>query len=156
MKALISQSFDIFQTYGKQPEAIANMVQGFSMILHDHTDAEITEAFTLWMKTQSVLPTPANIFDLCEQARANSRKSSDDLSAAREATRKRLQAEYDAIQPMTEEEVQLYLQTHKAERTRAADRGKCDFSHFYRMPDDARQAVIDSIPECLNRLKISQ
>jgi hypothetical protein len=132
------------------------MVQGFGLILHDHTDEEITEAFKTWMKTQSVLPTPANIFDLCEEARASKSRATEDYSAAREATRKRLQAERDAIKPMTDEEIQTYLAAQRGNKHSKTIDKTGDTKHFDSLPADAKQAIIADIPQALARLRQSQ
>lgn len=64
MQGLLAQSYDIFNIYGKQPEAMKNILSGFALALQDYTEAEITAAFQKWLKTSAVFPTPADIIGL--------------------------------------------------------------------------------------------
>src|SRR3954470_18040265 len=54
LQALITQSFDIFQVYGKEPEAVKNILHGFSLVLDHYNGQDITAAFHSWMRTASV------------------------------------------------------------------------------------------------------
>lgn len=65
LRSLVQQSFDIFNIYGKQPEAVANILQGFGLALADQEITDIRKAFTIWLKTKSAMPTPSDIRDLC-------------------------------------------------------------------------------------------
>lgn len=76
MRSLIRQSFDIFNVYGKDPEAAKNILHGFSMVLEDHTDNDISFAFKEWLKEKSTMPTPSDICSICN-ARAKERKEEE-------------------------------------------------------------------------------
>ena len=132
------------------------MVQGFSMVLYNKTDEQITEAFKTWMKTQSVLPTPADILEVCEQHIAERNKSREDHRQAVEATRKRLQAERDAIKPMTENEIQTYLSAQKGNTHSKTIDKAIDTKHFDSMPKEAQQAVINQAQASLKSLRYGQ
>lgn len=136
------------------------MVQAFGVILFDYTDNEITAAFLEWMKTKPVLPTPSDILAICEISRAERNRNTEDFSAAREATRKRLQAEYDNFKPMPEGEFEGYLakikQELKPEAFTATSRKGIDTKHFDSMSEEAKQAIIGSVQESLANLRKSQ
>lgn len=68
LKALIEQSFDIFNVYGKEPEAVKNIIQGFALVLAGHDLRDIQSAFKHWMENQSAMPTPADILYLTKDA----------------------------------------------------------------------------------------
>lgn len=77
LRHLLNQSFQIFNLYGKEPEQLTAIFQGFSMILKDETEGDITTAFLQWMREKSVMPTPAEIYALCRgyvAARADAAK----------------------------------------------------------------------------------
>lgn len=71
LKALIEQSFDVFHVYSRPPEAIPNMVRAFRLVTDGVTTAEISQAFQRWMRERSILPTPADIRQLIDEARAS-------------------------------------------------------------------------------------
>jgi hypothetical protein len=72
LKALLVQSYDVFQIYGKEPEAIKNQLLAFSTVLESHAIEDITAAFTEWLRISAVFPTPADILKLTVAA-ANER-----------------------------------------------------------------------------------
>lgn len=61
LKHLVGQSFNIFNTHGRPPEAVADIFFGFVSVLGDRDIGEVTDAFVLWMKSSSVMPTPYDI-----------------------------------------------------------------------------------------------
>ena len=63
---LIRQSFDTFQIYGKEPEALENIFSSFYYSLKSYDTNQITNAFQEWMRSSRVMPTPADIIDICE------------------------------------------------------------------------------------------
>ena len=63
-RSLISQSFDIFNIYGKKPEAVENIVSGFNITLDRCSIHDITDAFKEWMRDESTMPTPSDIYKL--------------------------------------------------------------------------------------------
>lgn len=58
---LLSQSFDIFNTYGKDAEAFRSMYNAFKEELSGFSQESITRGFKEWLGSKSVMPTPADI-----------------------------------------------------------------------------------------------
>ena len=73
LRSLISQSFDIFNIYGKTPEASENIVSGFSVTLEHSSIHDITDAFKEWMRDESTMPTPSDIYKLISQYESDRR-----------------------------------------------------------------------------------
>jgi len=70
LRHLISQSFDTFNIYGKQPEALSSILSAFTVALEDIQTEDITHAFKVWLKRSSVMPTPSDIREIAvENAR---------------------------------------------------------------------------------------
>jgi len=61
LAALITQSFDIFNVYGKEPEALKNIIQGFSVALQNHDMQDIQAAFGQWLREKPNMPQPCDI-----------------------------------------------------------------------------------------------
>ena len=66
--ALVRQSYDIFQTYGKDPEALKSQILGFNQALKGYEQADIDSAFYGWLKISRIMPTPADIIEFVELA----------------------------------------------------------------------------------------
>lgn len=71
---LIKQSFEVFHVYGRPPEAIPNMVKAFLMVLDTATIQDVEKSFQTWMRTRSVLPTPADILALVQEEQRHRRE----------------------------------------------------------------------------------
>lgn len=69
MQALLKQSFDIFNIYGKEPESLQNILEGFNLCLEDMEIKYITSAFKEWMASSKNFPTPSDIRSLAIEAR---------------------------------------------------------------------------------------
>lgn len=65
LRALIDQSFDIFNLYGKSKSSAGSLLQGFDTVLEQYSIAMITQAFQEWMGKSSVMPTPSDILKIC-------------------------------------------------------------------------------------------
>jgi hypothetical protein len=61
---LLSQSSEIFNTYGKDSEAFRSLFKAFKQDLAEYSEESIVRAFNEWRKTKSVMPTPADILKL--------------------------------------------------------------------------------------------
>lgn len=78
LQALLKQSFDIFNIYGKEPESLENILLGFNLSLEDMEIKYITSAFKEWMASSRNFPTPADIRKIAiqhkdfEKSRVNS------------------------------------------------------------------------------------
>lgn len=70
--ALLTQSFEIFNVYGKEPEAVKSILGGFSVILAPYEIGHITAAFTRWMQISSTMPTPSDILKLTIESKSYS------------------------------------------------------------------------------------
>jgi hypothetical protein len=66
---LVSQSYNIFNRFGKDSTAIADITRAFIEDLQPYTIEQITKAFKQWRQTESGMPVPANIQDLIKNAR---------------------------------------------------------------------------------------
>jgi len=60
----VRQAYDIFNTYGKDPEALKTITLAFSQALGSQNIADISSAFQEWLKYKSGMPTPADILKL--------------------------------------------------------------------------------------------
>lgn len=72
---LIKQSFNVFNVFGVQPEAITDKVKAFMLVLDTATLTEISNAFEIWMRTRSLMPTPADISELVQEEKAHKRET---------------------------------------------------------------------------------
>lgn len=61
---LLSQSSEIFHTYGKDTEAFRSIYNSFKDDLAGFNQESITNAFKEWRRTKAVMPTPADILGL--------------------------------------------------------------------------------------------
>ncbi len=61
MRALVYQSFNVFNIYGREPESLESILLGFTIALEDIPLDYITRAFKDWLKTNTDMPLPANI-----------------------------------------------------------------------------------------------
>lgn len=62
---LTKQSYDIFSTFGTEPEALENIYLGFMKVLERCTVEEVERAFDIWLHTRKVMPRPCNILKRC-------------------------------------------------------------------------------------------
>lgn len=61
IRALVYQSFNIFNIYGREPESLESILFGFTVALEDIELKYITKAFKEWLQQSSSMPTPADI-----------------------------------------------------------------------------------------------
>lgn len=100
-----------------------------------------------WMKTKSVLPTPANILDLCEREFIRQSRHDPETMAARDRTAKRLRDENkkkgDFLSRMTEEEFNTWLERMKEnlKTEHVREIGKIDTSHFDKLNDEQKKQM---------------
>ena len=64
LASLLESCWNTLNTYGKEPEAMKDTVIWFIRVLADNTTKEITVAFIKYMKINSVMPTPSDIYKL--------------------------------------------------------------------------------------------
>jgi hypothetical protein len=74
LRLLIEQSFDVFNQYGRSPEAVANQLQAFSLVLERYDAGEIQTAFRKWMGASAIMPTPSDIRQSIDEARRHKRE----------------------------------------------------------------------------------
>lgn len=67
LRYLLQQSIDIFNVYGKEPEQLKNILQGFVMILDPYSSEDISAAFKEWMAESANMPTPADILKIVKR-----------------------------------------------------------------------------------------
>ncbi len=70
LQDLVSQSFNTFNIYGKQPEAAADIVKMFVTVLEDEKIEDITAGFKKWAMDHSAMPTPADIRKICVELKS--------------------------------------------------------------------------------------
>lgn len=88
--ALVRQSYDIFDTFGKPPESLENVNLGFYLVLDGFDPDVITRAFHQYLKTKSVMPKPAQILEIINSKTEVGLTEADKrLMRARDATAKR-------------------------------------------------------------------
>lgn len=63
---MLRQCFDLLNIYGRPPETIETLILGFALVLEDFSSPTIKAAFTRWIKTETVMPVPADIAKLCQ------------------------------------------------------------------------------------------
>lgn len=61
---LVTQSYDIFNTYGKDPEALRSIYKAFETELAGINSESLQRVFKEWLRTKSRMPTPADILGL--------------------------------------------------------------------------------------------
>lgn len=60
---LVSQSYNIFNRYGKDTDALKDITRAFIEDLREFSADQITGGFKAWRKRKDGMPTPANIID---------------------------------------------------------------------------------------------
>jgi hypothetical protein len=63
---LLSQCFDVLNTYGKTPEQLENMTGMFLATLQGYDFKDVKSAFIQHMRTSRSMPTPADIINIIE------------------------------------------------------------------------------------------
>ena len=63
---MIEYCFESQRVYGKEPEQVTATVKMFQLILGDLPYSKIRQAFIHYLKRNSEMPTPADIFKLIE------------------------------------------------------------------------------------------
>lgn len=61
LKDMLTQSFEIFEKFGKQPEEIKTAVKTFDMVLNPYRTEDIAKAFVSWLDTGKKMPLPSDI-----------------------------------------------------------------------------------------------
>lgn len=74
LRSLITQSFEVFNVYGKEPESVESIIRAFNFALEGYSLAEITKAFKSWMHGKTVMPTPADILGIAKENRKHARE----------------------------------------------------------------------------------
>jgi hypothetical protein len=75
---LLRQSYDNLQKYGKEPEDLRNVLNGFTVVLKDLRIEYVTDAFHTWLRSRREFPSPSDIRTLALDAKevADSRRNS--------------------------------------------------------------------------------
>lgn len=78
---LVSQSYNIFNRYGKDGDALRDITRAFIEDLSEFPEDKITAGFKAWRQKKDGMPTPANIINEIKNAQETSygglRKFSD-------------------------------------------------------------------------------
>jgi hypothetical protein len=67
----VAQSYNIFNRFGKDSSAIADITRAFIEDLQGYSIDQITGAFKQWRQTESGMPVPANIQNIIKQEKIN-------------------------------------------------------------------------------------
>ena len=155
--ALVRQSFDTFNLYGRQPESLENQTRSFSFVLKDFTDNEITSAFAEWL-TKETMPVPANILALCEFARKaptidGETVKARDAAKAREEQRKRDLLNQSPLSDKEFDEMMENVRDQLKPERKKLTSGKIDTSHFDRMSQAAQDHVKNELAKSVQRMR---
>lgn len=71
---LVSQSYNIFNRYGKDSTALRDITRAFIEDLSEYSIEDITAAFKSWRRCDSGMPTPANIINQINEGKSKSSK----------------------------------------------------------------------------------
>lgn len=63
---LVRQSYDIFNKFGRNPDELKSLTHAFLLDLENYSAEQITTAFTVWRRNNSVMPTPADILKIIQ------------------------------------------------------------------------------------------
>jgi hypothetical protein len=66
---LLRQSYDNLQKFGKEPEDLRNVLNGFTVVLKDLPIEFVTDAFQEWLRSRREFPSPSDIRSLAIEAR---------------------------------------------------------------------------------------
>lgn len=80
LSALLLICFDVLDTFGKEPEQLANINKAFQMFLADYPYSSIEKAFKVYMSEQSVMPKPADIIKIIETGLLKNKRLSSGLT----------------------------------------------------------------------------
>lgn len=64
---MIFQCFQSLNVYGKEPEALENVVSIFTLVLADYPMEKIRQAFGYYLKFNDQMPTPSAIVNIIER-----------------------------------------------------------------------------------------
>jgi hypothetical protein len=70
LAVLVGQSFETLRVFGKEPGQLKTITRTFLMMLAEFPIIRVRAAFIAWMKTQSEMPTPADIIGLIDGGNA--------------------------------------------------------------------------------------
>lgn len=66
LSALLLICFDALDTYGKEPEQLANVVKTFELVLGRFRFDQIERAFAVYLERNTQMPKPADIVNIIE------------------------------------------------------------------------------------------
>ena len=64
---LVSQSYNIFNRYGKDKDALKDIIRAFVEDLREYSENQITNAFRQWRLRSDGMPAPANIIKIIQE-----------------------------------------------------------------------------------------
>lgn len=67
MLNILSVCADTLNTYGKTPGQLVNAGKAFNMVLADCNALDVRNAFEVWMRRSSEMPTPFDILNLVQR-----------------------------------------------------------------------------------------
>lgn len=67
LSGMLLVCFDALRTYGKEPEALENIIALHQMVLADYPIAAIETALRFYMKHNNEMPTPADLVHIIER-----------------------------------------------------------------------------------------
>jgi hypothetical protein len=158
LEDLLSQSFDIFNTYGKDPEALKSIYHGFETVLAGYSERQILSAFREWLDEHDTMPTPAAIKKIINWEPLP--KSHETRMFEREVEQQRVRAEkYHQLPPEKQkehDELMAALRQRHENPKLARGPGKLDYKHWKSTPEEVQKAIMADMPNSLKRLRASQ
>lgn len=138
----IRQCFDLFNTYGKDPSALKSMLPVFEEVLAAHPTDKIMGAFKEWLRTQSAMPTPADILKILNWDPLPKSAESRSFDRQAEASQKAFER-YRMLTPeekKAHDELMAQIRSAGAPETKLTKGpGKLDYSHWDKMPPEAKE-----------------
>lgn len=94
---LLSACFNIFPAYGKDPEAGADIVSGFMLVLADFNIDQIRSAFTTHLGNNKQFPVPADIAHIIQRGNKPPFEAAVFISLQKKEADMRTPAEWEYI-----------------------------------------------------------
>lgn len=154
----IRQSFDLFNTYGKDPKALTNIMRAFDQVLSPYPTDSIMRAFRDWMKTEKTMPTPADILAILNWDPLPA--SPETMAFRRRALEQNEPAE--RYKDLTDEQKQEFEKLMSGIKTfgepvkTAIDPGELDYSHYERHSPEQKEIMRQRFVESAKRLRGKQ
>lgn len=128
------------------------MVLGFSLVLRPYSDEVIIAAFRYWMETQSVLPTPADIKEICYSKIKMHPLKPQEQPVIKQQANEMPAEEFE--QWLAEQKNKLKTSdSDEAKKARLDKMTRNDYTHYNRMSDEQKEQFANDFKDCVERLR---